>query len=116
MSVRNDSVLHVSHFSSGRVPGQRAGGGGDREYWLIPSTTSDVCIPASYLLSLSFSFFGDNMALLLPDSTNHHSLTLSFYTSQRELEGLHYLFIFSLFLRREKTSKVLLRYLIIKDK
>lgn len=38
---------------------------------------------------------GDNLGLLPPNSASHHSLTLSFYISQTELEVLHSLFLSS---------------------
>lgn len=46
----------------------------------------------------------DNLALLLSNCASHPSLILSFYISERELEGLHSLFLFSYF-KKGKVTK-----------
>lgn len=101
-------MLYFNHFFSVRAPGQRAVGvdGGERR-WLIPSISSVVYILASHLFSI-ISFpslgLGDNLLLPLPNCASRSSLTLSFYIFQRELEGLHSLFLFSHFAKGKDTK------------
>lgn len=109
-------MLYVNHFFSVRAPGQRAVGVGGGERRMVGENPDSIGLPHPphllfislhliyFLLSFASLGLGDYLLLLLPNCASHSSLTLSFCISQRELEGLHSLFLFSYFEKGKDTK------------